>query len=137
MGLCENTILFILICSLTSSLNLLCKCKAFDQVLCIPSKRQALLNFKQHLHGPSNSLATWSDDNTNCCNWTSVSCNHETGTQLQSFEALSFVGNDLCGPPLQKNCDDLQNIPNRHNDKEGKRNGVNWFYVSMSLGFVP
>ncbi|XP_028775903.1 receptor-like protein EIX1 [Neltuma alba] len=59
-----------------------------------------------------------------------------TSTQLQSFEASSFVGNNLCGPPLPKNCDDLQNIPNHHDDKEGKRNRINWFYVSMSLGFV-
>ncbi|XP_028789645.1 receptor-like protein EIX2 [Neltuma alba] len=59
-----------------------------------------------------------------------------TGTQLQSFEASSFAGNNLCGPPLPKNCDDLQNIPNHPDDKEGKRNGVNGFYVSMSLGFV-
>ncbi|XP_028789652.1 receptor-like protein EIX2 [Neltuma alba] len=78
-GIRENTIVFILVCSLTSSLDPLCKCKASDQVLCIPSERQALLNFKQHLHDPSNRLVTWSDDNTNCCNWTSVSYNHETG----------------------------------------------------------
>ncbi|XP_028776955.1 receptor-like protein EIX1 [Neltuma alba] len=99
MGLCKNTILFILICSLTSSLNPLCKCKASDQVLCIPSERQALLNFKQHLHDPSNRLATWSDDNTNCCNWTSVSCNHETGhileLHLSTSITYSYVGYEV------------------------------------------
>ncbi|XP_028776956.1 receptor-like protein EIX2 [Neltuma alba] len=91
MGLCENTIVFILICSLTLSLNPLCKCKASDQVLCIPSERQVLLNFKQHLHDPSNRLATWSDDNTNCCNWTSVSCNHETGHILELHLSTSIT----------------------------------------------
>ncbi|XP_028789653.1 receptor-like protein EIX1 [Neltuma alba] len=91
MGLCKNTILFILICSLTSSLNPLCKCKASDQVLCIPSERQALLNFKQHLHDPSNRLATWPDDNTNCCSWISVSCNHETGHILELHLSCSIT----------------------------------------------
>ncbi|KAI9108200.1 hypothetical protein K1719_020683 [Acacia pycnantha] len=59
-----------------------------------------------------------------------------TGTQLQSFEASSFVGNHLCGPPLLNNCNDLMYVPKHdQNAKEGK-GGINWFYVSMSLGFV-
>ncbi|KAI9099628.1 hypothetical protein K1719_024633 [Acacia pycnantha] len=58
------------------------------------------------------------------------------GTQLQSFEPDSFVGNDLCGPPLPNNCNDPKHIPkHEHNAKEGKGE-INWFYVSMPLGFV-
>ncbi|KAF7820343.1 receptor-like protein EIX2 [Senna tora] len=57
-----------------------------------------------------------------------------TATQLQTFEASSFVGNDLCGIPLTIDC-----ITNGvdHNDKEvDHKNGINWFFVSMALGFV-
>ncbi|KAI9108285.1 hypothetical protein K1719_020768 [Acacia pycnantha] len=59
-----------------------------------------------------------------------------SGTQLQTFEADSFVGNDLCGPPLPNNCNDSKHVPkHEHTVKEGK-GGINWFYVSMPLGFV-
>ncbi|KAI9099616.1 hypothetical protein K1719_024621 [Acacia pycnantha] len=58
------------------------------------------------------------------------------GTQLQSFEADSFVGNDLSGPPLPNNCDDPKHIPkHEHNAKEGKEE-INWLYVIMPLAFV-
>ncbi|XP_031268182.1 receptor-like protein EIX1 [Pistacia vera] len=61
-----------------------------------------------------------------------------TGTQLQSFDASSFVGNDLCGSPLPKNCTSIVLTP--AHDHSGRKNGneheVNWFYVGMALGFV-
>ncbi|GMN44606.1 hypothetical protein TIFTF001_013800 [Ficus carica] len=70
-----------------------------------------------------------------------LSCNSlrgriPTGTQLQSFNASSFVGNDLCGPPLTKNCSTggLTSIVEDKSSKEGLT--VDWFYVSMSLGFA-
>ncbi|XP_054816931.1 receptor-like protein EIX2 [Prosopis cineraria] len=60
-----------------------------------------------------------------------------TGTQLQSFDATSFDGNDLCGPPLQNNCIDLSNVHEHgNNEKEAREHKINWFYVSMPLGFV-
>ncbi|KAI9099642.1 hypothetical protein K1719_024647 [Acacia pycnantha] len=60
-----------------------------------------------------------------------------TGTQLQSLDASNFVVNELFGPPLVKNCNDTCNVPNYdHDDKQGKGNGINWFYVSMLLGFI-
>ncbi|WVZ15028.1 hypothetical protein V8G54_012594, partial [Vigna mungo] len=34
-----------------------------------------------------------------------------TGTQIQSFEASDFVGNNLCGPPLPINCTSNHQIP--------------------------
>ncbi|XP_054816928.1 receptor-like protein EIX2 [Prosopis cineraria] len=79
MAFCDNAAVFILIFLLTLLLN---PCKAFDQVLCIPNERQALLTFKQHLLDPSNRLASWSS-NTNCCNWTSIVCDHVTGHILR------------------------------------------------------
>ncbi|XP_062153503.1 receptor-like protein EIX1 [Alnus glutinosa] len=66
-----------------------------------------------------------------------------SGTQLQSFGALSFIGNhDLCGPPLTPSCsgDDtpLEPIPNV--DDEGGGDGdwidMKWFCISVPLGFV-
>ena len=30
-----------------------------------------------------------------------------SSTQLQSFDASSFTGNELCGPPLLKNCTEI------------------------------
>ncbi|XP_028806056.1 receptor-like protein EIX2 [Neltuma alba] len=64
-----------------------------------------------------------------------LSRNLLSGTQLQSFEASSFIGNDLCGPPLNSNCS--SNSPTNAKDKEvHHENGINWFFVSMALGFI-
>ncbi|KAK4280108.1 hypothetical protein QN277_011776 [Acacia crassicarpa] len=74
-------------------------------------------------------------------NWLDLSYNDlmgkiPMGTQIQSFEASSFVGNDLCGPPLNNNCS--SNSSNNKVDKEREVDdvkGINWFFVSMALGF--
>ncbi|XP_044473375.1 receptor-like protein EIX2 [Mangifera indica] len=61
-----------------------------------------------------------------------------SSTQLQSFSASSFTGNELCGPPLSNNC--TVSVPTsgdqNRGEKEGNEDGVDWFYVSMALGFV-
>ncbi|XP_029124597.1 LOW QUALITY PROTEIN: receptor-like protein EIX2 [Cajanus cajan] len=60
-----------------------------------------------------------------------------TGTQIQSFEASNFVGNNLCGLPLLVNCSSNPQIPNNnHIGTEDDGHGINWFFVSMTLGFV-
>ncbi|XP_031258086.1 receptor-like protein EIX2 [Pistacia vera] len=60
------------------------------------------------------------------------------GTQLQSFDASSFVGNDLCGSPLHKNCTGTVLTPayDHSGGKNDNEHEVDWFYVSMALGFV-
>ncbi|KAM3696001.1 hypothetical protein ACJW31_06G004700 [Castanea mollissima] len=61
-----------------------------------------------------------------------------SSTQLQSLNASSFFGNKLCGPPLTDNCTIHYVKPNIEN-KWGKDFGgqmVDWFFVSMALGFV-
>ncbi|KAL5804117.1 hypothetical protein ACOSQ3_030917 [Xanthoceras sorbifolium] len=58
-----------------------------------------------------------------------------TGTQIQSNEASCFAGNDLCGSPLPKNCTETPEHENG-GQKEGDEDEVDWFYVSMALGFV-
>ena len=64
-------------------------------------------------------------------------------TQLQSFTALSFIGNHyLCGPPLTPNYigedSPLEPTPTV-DDKGGKDGGWidhKWFYIGMPFGFV-
>uniref|UniRef100_A0A2N9J8V1 Leucine-rich repeat-containing N-terminal plant-type domain-containing protein n=1 Tax=Fagus sylvatica TaxID=28930 RepID=A0A2N9J8V1_FAGSY len=72
-----------------------------------------------------------------------LSNNHLTGripssTQLQSLDASSFVGNNLFGPPLCNNCTIDYVKPNTENERSKDFGGleVDWFYVSMALGFV-
>ncbi|KAK7315046.1 hypothetical protein VNO77_33578 [Canavalia gladiata] len=60
-----------------------------------------------------------------------------TSTQLQTLEASNFVGNNLCGLPLPINCSlDGQIGNDDHNSNEDDEHKVNWFFVSMALGFV-
>ncbi|KAH9718113.1 hypothetical protein KPL71_022093 [Citrus sinensis] len=57
-------------------------------------------------------------------------------TQLQSFDESCFLGNDnLCGSPLSKNCTENVSVPQVENGDEDDEE-VNWFIVSMALGFV-
>ncbi|RDX58464.1 Receptor-like protein 12, partial [Mucuna pruriens] len=59
------------------------------------------------------------------------------GTQIQTFEASSFIGNvELCGSPLPKNCSDMSNakedVPKVYTDGGVK---FDWTFVSIGLGF--
>ncbi|KAL2577863.1 hypothetical protein AAZV13_16G164200 [Glycine max] len=56
-----------------------------------------------------------------------------TGTQLQTFDASSFIGNNLCGPPLPINC---SSNGKTHSYEGSDGHGVNWFFVSMTIGFI-
>ncbi|KAL5737668.1 hypothetical protein ACOSP7_030429 [Xanthoceras sorbifolium] len=58
-----------------------------------------------------------------------------TSTQIQGFEASCFIGNDLCGSPLPKNCTETLEHENG-GGKDSDEDEVDWFYVSMALGFV-
>ncbi|GJY05027.1 leucine-rich repeat-containing protein, partial [Tanacetum coccineum] len=46
---------------------------------CIDKERQALLHFKSVLDDPADHLATWKDEDDNCCKWSRVTCNNQTG----------------------------------------------------------
>ncbi|KAM3704339.1 hypothetical protein ACJW31_04G168900 [Castanea mollissima] len=61
-----------------------------------------------------------------------------SSTQLQSLDASNFFGNKLCGPPLIDNCTikDVQPNTEKKECKAFSGVDVDWFYVSMSLGFV-
>ncbi|KAK9209660.1 hypothetical protein WN944_002027 [Citrus x changshan-huyou] len=63
-------------------------------------------------------------------------------TQLQSFDPSSFTGNRLCGSPLPNNCFVAAPAPQNESEDDidgnddGDEDEVNWFYVSLALGFV-
>ncbi|KDP46070.1 hypothetical protein JCGZ_06581 [Jatropha curcas] len=60
-------------------------------------------------------------------------------TEILGFSSSSFMGNEgLCGPPLTKNCSGDGEIPSTNSERGNKDDGhqVNWFYVSVALGFV-
>ncbi|KAK2976430.1 hypothetical protein RJ640_001823 [Escallonia rubra] len=60
-----------------------------------------------------------------------------TSTQLQSFNASCFIGNKLCGPPVNKDCTVNGVTPNNRNEEgKGDRPEVDWFYLCMALGFA-
>lgn len=74
-----------------------------------------------------------------------LSYNNLTGripqsTQLQSFDASRFAGNDLCGPPLTSSCssDGGQGDGNAEKEKNESSDdeGIKWFYVVLSLGYA-
>ncbi|KAL7164647.1 hypothetical protein ACSBR2_040528 [Camellia fascicularis] len=61
-----------------------------------------------------------------------------SSTQLQSFNASSFIGNKLCGPPLTQKCsvdgEPVNNEGNKVDRREKPR--VDWFYLCMAFGFA-
>ncbi|KAH7538018.1 hypothetical protein FEM48_Zijuj03G0154800 [Ziziphus jujuba var. spinosa] len=61
-----------------------------------------------------------------------------SGTQLQSFDASSYVGNSLCGPPLTPNCsrDVVTPTAENKNRNEDDDNVMSWFYLGMGVGFA-
>ncbi|KAL5736022.1 hypothetical protein ACOSQ2_030810 [Xanthoceras sorbifolium] len=76
----------------------------------------------------------------NFLSYLNLSDNNLTGkiplsTQLQSLDASSYTGNDLCGPPLPSCPVPAVPAPDHETDDEDEHE-VNWFYVSMALGFV-
>lgn len=59
------------------------------------------------------------------------------GTQLQTLEASSFMGNNLCGPPLSNCSGDGDKVNPHKNGNEGdKKSEIEWLYVFLSLGYM-
>ncbi|XP_014503378.1 LRR receptor-like serine/threonine-protein kinase GSO1 [Vigna radiata var. radiata] len=62
-----------------------------------------------------------------------------SGTQLQGFSTLSYMGNDdLCGPPLTKICfqDDKHKDTEPVDEHRNQSEFLPWFYIGMESGFV-
>ncbi|KAH6778788.1 hypothetical protein C2S52_010025 [Perilla frutescens var. hirtella] len=59
------------------------------------------------------------------------------GTQLRTLEASSFIGNDLCGPPLARNCSgDGDEVHPKKEENGGEKGKIEWLYVFVSSGFA-
>ncbi|KAG4123109.1 hypothetical protein ERO13_D11G307800v2 [Gossypium hirsutum] len=75
-------------------------CHANSNLLCIPSEREALLKFKNHLIDPSNSLSSWVEGG-DCCKWIGVVCHNSTGHVHQlHLAALSSYDQSAINPSL-------------------------------------
>ncbi|CAN6678523.1 unnamed protein product [Malus baccata var. baccata] len=59
-------------------------------------------------------------------------------TQLQSFDLSSYVGNKLCGPPLEERCNTNEAMPpvGDEKHKEGHLLEDGGFYLSLGFGFA-
>ncbi|KAL6123423.1 hypothetical protein ACLB2K_075945 [Fragaria x ananassa] len=58
-------------------------------------------------------------------------------TQLQSLDESSFLGNELCGPPLSKNCSASKvTLPTVERERGYDLLDDKWFYLSLGLGFA-
>ncbi|KAJ4725086.1 Leucine-rich repeat receptor protein kinase [Melia azedarach] len=55
-------------------------------------------------------------------------------TQLQSMDASSFIGNNLCGSPLKNCIEENVSVPTSENGDADEVD--NWLYASIALGFV-
>ncbi|KAI9092738.1 hypothetical protein K1719_027535 [Acacia pycnantha] len=99
------------------------------------------LDFSQnHLHGnipqSMSSLSFLSVLNLSYCY---LSGQIPLGTQLQGFDAWSYIGNrELCGPPLQENCT-LPEKPDNREQVEGNDDDdvfLKSLYLGMGVGFA-
>ncbi|KAK7260593.1 hypothetical protein RIF29_26774 [Crotalaria pallida] len=64
-----------------------------------------------------------------------------SGTQLEGFTNLSYIGNpNLCGPPLTNNCPQVEKSnhskPTGEDDEESEVHWWSWFYMGMGIGFA-
>ncbi|KAH6806762.1 hypothetical protein C2S51_031593 [Perilla frutescens var. frutescens] len=58
-------------------------------------------------------------------------------TQLSTMEASSFMGNNLCGPPLARNCSSNgDKVHGQKEEKQGEKSEIKWLYVFLSLGYA-
>ncbi|MED6210430.1 hypothetical protein PIB30_064094 [Stylosanthes scabra] len=59
------------------------------------------------------------------------------GTQIQSFEADSFMGNEgLCGPPLTQDCGGGGGQGPSSPQPSSKRSSIDWSLFGVELGFT-
>ncbi|XWS57735.1 hypothetical protein CRYUN_Cryun09bG0198700 [Craigia yunnanensis] len=97
---------------------------------------------RNHLHG---SIPV-SFSNLNFLSHLNLSYNNLTGripsgTQLQSFDKLSYIGNQLCGPPVTQNCTEVVTPPNVTHEGSDDEESEEWYekyriYIGVVIGFV-
>ncbi|KAL7595956.1 hypothetical protein Lser_V15G29336 [Lactuca serriola] len=60
---------------------------------CIEKEKDALLHFKSLLQDPSDRLSTWTAEQDNCCQWSGVTCNNQTGhVTVLEIQSCGLVG---------------------------------------------
>ncbi|KAF3432986.1 hypothetical protein FNV43_RR24088 [Rhamnella rubrinervis] len=60
-----------------------------------------------------------------------------SGTQLQSFNASSYINNSLCGPPVTHNCStDGPNENRTRFEDDDDDEMFSWLYIGMGVGFA-
>jgi Leucine-rich repeat (LRR) protein len=60
-----------------------------------------------------------------------------TSTQLQSFEELSYYGNNkLCGPPMMNNCTKDEQVLDADGNSDGSLFDTSDFCIAMGVGFA-
>ncbi|KAK8498377.1 hypothetical protein V6N11_069873 [Hibiscus sabdariffa] len=61
-----------------------------------------------------------------------------SSTQLQSFDEFSYIGNQLCGPPINESCGIKPNVFNGRHGKEEREGWVekHMIYFSVVMGFL-
>ncbi|RDX88356.1 Receptor-like protein 12, partial [Mucuna pruriens] len=58
------------------------------------------------------------------------------GTQIQTFDAYSFEGNEgLCGPPLTHNCSN-DGVPTPETPHSHTESSIDWNFLSLELGCI-
>ncbi|KAL7613841.1 hypothetical protein Lser_V15G09155 [Lactuca serriola] len=84
----------------------------------------------------------WRISSLTFLNWLNVSYNSLTGriptsTQIQSFNQSSFIGNRLCGPPLENLCGSLAHVDGtKDEENRDEGNEVDWvLVVCLVVGF--
>ncbi|KAK9927781.1 hypothetical protein M0R45_024947 [Rubus argutus] len=74
----HSVLLVGLVCLLIASSTFCSSVGSSNNIMCLESERNALLQFKQGLVNDSNVLASW-ESNKDCCEWRGIACNNQTG----------------------------------------------------------
>ncbi|XP_023756881.2 receptor-like protein EIX1 [Lactuca sativa] len=70
-----------------------------DMMQCLDNERDALLLFKAPLQDPNGHLSTWRFDQLDCCKWSGVTCNNQTGhvtwLHIDSYGLVGEISHSL------------------------------------------
>ncbi|KAL7596955.1 hypothetical protein Lser_V15G29317 [Lactuca serriola] len=87
------SLLFLLLCLETTTANQLAAVGGGDHNVsvkkCFEKEKDGLLHFKSLLQDPFDRLSTWTAEQDNCCEWSGVTCNKQTG-HVTELELMSF-----------------------------------------------
>ncbi|XP_042751727.1 receptor-like protein EIX2 [Lactuca sativa] len=56
---------------------------------CFEKEKDALLHFKSLLQDPSDRISTWTAEQDNCCQWSGVTCNNQTGGHVTKLDLMN------------------------------------------------